>query len=334
MNREELLKAIEDKYEKLGVPVDAMLEGLLHSKPITYWDYIQTDALLGLQIPRTTEPDEMVFIMYHQVNELLFKMILWEIDQVAKSIEISAEKFTKHLMRISRYFDVLCNSFNVMADGMDVEQYLKFRNALTPASGFQSAQYRKVEFASTELINLIDARYRDSIDRNSSFKNAYDHLYWQAAGKNYSTGQKTTLLNLFEKKYMGEFIDFMEDYNDCNLSKKFKQLPKEIQEQIVAHRKNQADNVNITWSSYHDCPFVNKRLVSEYKSINETGWYHGLYRIMVSIAGNAVSNNYPITSNQIAELCKEIDNETGQWYDNRPLEKEADRAIEFVYKNA
>ena len=75
MEREKILKAIEEKYEKLGVPVDAMLEGLLWSTPITYWDYIQTDALLGLQIPRTTQPDEMVFIMYHQVNELLFKMI-------------------------------------------------------------------------------------------------------------------------------------------------------------------------------------------------------------------------------------------------------------------
>ena len=114
----------------------------------------------------------------------------------------------------------------------------------------------------------------------------------------------------------------------------FDRLPKEIQEQIVTHRKNQADNVNITWSSYHDCPFVNKRLVSEYKSINETGWYHGLYRIMVSIAANAIKKSYPITAHEIAELCKEIDNETGQWYDNRPLEKEADRAIEFVYQNA
>lgn len=114
----------------------------------------------------------------------------------------------------------------------------------------------------------------------------------------------------------------------------FDRLPAEIQEQIVAHRKNQADNVNITWTSYHDCPFVNKRLVDEYKSINETGWYHGLYRIMVSIAGNAIKQNYPITAHEIAILCQEIDNETGQWYDNRPLEKEADRAIEFVYQNA
>lgn len=253
MSKEDILKSIEDKYEKLGVPVEAMLEGLLWSKPITYWDYIQTDALLGLQIPRTTQPDEMVFIMYHQVNELLFKMILWEIDQVAKSTEISAEKFTKHLMRISRYFDVLSSSFSVMGEGMDVDQYLKFRNTLTPASGFQSAQYRKIEFASTELINLIDARFRDTIDRNSSFKNAYDHLYWQAAGKNYSTGQKTTLLKLFEKKYMGEFIDFMEDYNDCNLSKKFKQLPEEVQkdEDLIKAMRHYDYTVNVKWVMAH-----------------------------------------------------------------------------------
>ena len=104
MKREEILKAIEEKYDHLGVPVDAMLEGLLWSTPITYWDYIQTDALLGLQTPRTTQPDEMVFIMYHQVNELFFKMILWEIDQVAKSTQITADKFTIHLNRISQVF--------------------------------------------------------------------------------------------------------------------------------------------------------------------------------------------------------------------------------------
>jgi tryptophan 2,3-dioxygenase len=254
MTKDEILKAIEEKYEKLGVPLNTMLEGLLHSTPITYWDYIQTDALLGLQIPRTTEKDEMVFIMYHQVNELLFKMILWEIDQISLSKEvITAEKFAKHLMRISRYFDMLCSSFSVMGEGMDVDQYLKFRNTLAPASGFQSAQYRKIEFASTELINLIDARYRDTIDRNSSFKNAFDHLYWQAAGKNHKTGNKSILIQLFEKKYMGDFIDFMEDYNDCNLSKKFKQLPKEIQqnEELIKAMRHYDYTVNVKWVLAH-----------------------------------------------------------------------------------
>ena len=272
MSKDKLLKAIEDKYKKLGVPLDAMLEGLLWSTPITYWDYIQTDALLGLQIPRTDQPDEMVFIMYHQVNELLFKMILWEIDQVAKTDEVSAEKFAMHLMRISRYFDMLSNSFTVMADGMEREQYLKFRNTLTPASGFQSAQYRKIEFASTELINLIDARYRDSIDRNSPFKNAYDHLYWQAAGKNHTTGEKSVLIKLFDKKYMGDFIDFMEDYNECNLSKKFKQLPEEVQKDatLIEAMRHYDYTVNVKWVLAH-YNAAGKYLGGKEKELEATG---------------------------------------------------------------
>jgi tryptophan 2,3-dioxygenase len=253
MTKDKLLQQIEEKYKKLGVPLNTMLEGLLWSTPTTYWDYIQTDALLGLQIPRTTEKDEMIFIMYHQVNELLFKMILWEIEQVAQSKEITAEKFSMHLARISRYFDMLSNSFSVMQDGMEVEQYLKFRNTLAPASGFQSAQYRKIEFASTELINLIDARFRDTIDRETPFKNAFEHLYWQAAGKNYETGKKSALLNLFENKYMADFIDFMEDYNEINLAKKFKQLPKETQENIdlINAMRHYDHTVNVKWVMAH-----------------------------------------------------------------------------------
>lgn len=253
MERDEILKAIDNKYEELGIPMNAMLEGLLYSKPITYWDYIQTDALLGLQVQRTTLPDEMVFIMYHQVNELLFKMILWEINQVAKVEIVPTEKFVKHLMRISRYFDMLTSSFEIMGDGMDKDQYLQFRNTLTPASGFQSAQYRMIEFASTELINLIDIRFRATIDRNTPFEHAYNHLYWQAAGKNYNTGQKTTLLKRFEEKYMGDFIDFMKDYNTINLALKYKGLPKQDQENIelINAMRHYDHTVNVKWVMGH-----------------------------------------------------------------------------------
>ena len=84
----ELLQQLEDKFGDIGQDLDTHLEGLLHSTPITYWDYIQTDALLELQTQRTNLPDEMVFIMYHQVNELLFKIILWEIQQVSKNLSL------------------------------------------------------------------------------------------------------------------------------------------------------------------------------------------------------------------------------------------------------
>ena len=113
----------------------------------------------------------------------------------------------------------------------------------------------------------------------------------------------------------------------------FDRLPEEMQKTIIQHRKDQMENRTITWTSYYDCPFVNKNLITEYKATTGTGWYHLMYRIMVSIAGNAVKREYPITVQEIVQLCKELDMETGNWYDNRPLDKEAERAIEFVYGN-
>ncbi|WP_308991531.1 tryptophan 2,3-dioxygenase family protein [Mariniflexile litorale] len=244
---------LKEKYEAINQDLEAYLEGLLHSKPINYWDYIQTDALLNLQIQRTVFPDEMVFIMYHQINELLFKMILVEIDQVAKSKALTVELFTSKLMRISRYFDMLTSSFSIMKDGMDVDQYNKFRATLTPASGFQSAQYRKIEFASTELINLIDKRFRDTIDRNSSYENAFEHLYWQAAGKNYKTGKKSYTLTVFEEKYKDEFIRFAQFYSSNNLYSKFKELPKEAKEnkELINAMRHFDYTVNIKWVMAH-----------------------------------------------------------------------------------
>src|SRR5690606_37932066 len=209
----ELTSQLKEKFDNLGQDLDVHLKGLLWSKPITYWDYIQTDVLLNLQTQRTVLPDEMVFIMYHQINELLFKMILWEINQITETEKPSTAFFTERLMRISRYFDMLTTSFDIMGDGMEVTQYMKFRNTLTPASGFQSAQYRIIEFASTDLINLIDYRFRATIDRNTPFEHAFEHLYWQAAGKDHSTGEKSYLIKQFESKYKDGFIRFMKEYN-------------------------------------------------------------------------------------------------------------------------
>jgi len=113
----------------------------------------------------------------------------------------------------------------------------------------------------------------------------------------------------------------------------FDRLPEDMQKMILQHKRDQATNGGISWSSYRDCPFVSKKAANEYKSINESGWYHGMYKLMVSIAGRAVEAKYPITSNEVAQLCREIDMETGNWYANRPLETEAERAIEYIYKN-
>lgn len=250
---DEILDKLEQKFQSINQKTATHLEGLLWSKPITYWDYIQTDALLNLQTQRTTLPDEMVFIMYHQVNELLFKMILWEINQLCHTEKPETVYFTEKLMRISRYFDMLTTSFKIMQDGMEVEQYMKFRNTLTPASGFQSAQYRLIEFASTDLINLIDYRFRASIDRNTPYTHAFEHLYWQAAGKDYQTGEKSYLILEFERKYKKDFLTFMEEYNTINLWRKFKQLPEADQknEDLINAMRHYDYTVNITWVMGH-----------------------------------------------------------------------------------
>jgi tryptophan 2,3-dioxygenase len=251
--REDILKRIDEKYAAINQNPDVHLEGLVHGNPITYWDYILPEALLGLQIQRTTLPAEMVFIMYHQINELLFKMILWEIDQVSRAKTIEAAFFTEKLRRVSRYFDMLSSSFDIMGDGMEKEQYMKFRNTLTPASGFQSAQYRLIEFASTEIINLIDNRFRATIDRNTPIEHAFEHLYWQAAGKDFATGHKNTLLVNFEKKYKQELLLKMEDYNTTNLWTKFQQLPADVQknEALVKAMRHYDYTVNVSWVMAH-----------------------------------------------------------------------------------
>ncbi len=252
-NKVDLLRRIEEKFEAINQNPDTHLEGLVWAKPITYWDYIQTEPLLGLQTQRTTLPDEMVFIMYHQINELIFKMILWEMEQVTNTPEVSAPFFTEKLSRISRYFDMLSSSFKIMQDGMDTEQYLKFRNTLTPASGFQSAQYRLIEFGSTDLINLIDFRFRATIDRETPYSHAYEHLYWQAAGKDHTTGKKNTLITLFEEKYKAMFLGKMEEYNTTNLYAKFKLLPEVERKnpELIKAMRHYDYTVNITWVMAH-----------------------------------------------------------------------------------
>ncbi|MEP3837203.1 MAG: tryptophan 2,3-dioxygenase family protein [Algibacter sp.] len=244
---------LKEKYNAIDQDAEVHLEGLLHSKPINYWEYIQTDALLNLQVQRTVFPDENVFIMYHQVNELLFKMVLSEMSQIAALEHIDTETFTAKIMRISRYFDVLTSSFSIMKDGMDVDQYNKFRTTLTPASGFQSAQYRMVEFASTELINLIDKRFRDNFTIDEDFTNAFEHLYWQAAGKDFKTGKKTYTLSAFEERYKDEIIRFIKHYQDKNLWSKFKTLPKEDQasKDLISAMRHYDYTVNIKWVMAH-----------------------------------------------------------------------------------
>lgn len=115
-------------------------------------------------------------------------------------------------------------------------------------------------------------------------------------------------------------------------------LPPELQKEVILHRqaKLEEGKRDIQWTSYKDCPFVNKRLVTEYKSIARTdgsGRYSMIYKIMTSIACNAIKQKYPITEYEIVDMIRQLDRETSNRYAKRPLNTEASRAIEFAYKN-
>jgi hypothetical protein len=110
-------------------------------------------------------------------------------------------------------------------------------------------------------------------------------------------------------------------------------LPKAIREAILRERANRLTNTDIRWSSYDNCPFVSQKMIDDYNMISGTGWYRKMYQLMVSIAASAVRMNYPITPKEIAILCRQLDQQTGNWYKSRPLEKEADRALEYVMRN-
>lgn len=111
-------------------------------------------------------------------------------------------------------------------------------------------------------------------------------------------------------------------------------LPEELQKKVIEYRMGRLENVDYRWSSYRDCPFFPRKLAAEYRTISSTGWYHTMYRIMVAIALKAISKGYPITVSEISQLCREFDRDTGNWYENRPFELEANSALRYAYKNA
>ena len=112
MDKEMIILDIENKYQELGENSESYLKGLLHAKPINYWDYIEVDTLLSLQKPRTNFKDEEIFIMYHQITELYLKMMVHEIKQlVSESFE--EPMWIEKLDRINRYTHMLINSFDV-----------------------------------------------------------------------------------------------------------------------------------------------------------------------------------------------------------------------------
>src|SRR5258707_8036970 len=200
---QEQIQKLRQKYAAMGQDLSSYLDGLLYSDYLTYWDYIHLDTLLSLQTPKTHFPDEKVFIIYHQITELYFNLILWEIEQMVDHPQLDEKFFCSRLDRVINYFRQLVNSFGVMVDGMDRDQFLKFRMSLLPASGFQSGQYRMIEICSTDLINLVNIAEREQVT-NDKIELQLEKLYWRSGATELATGKKTLTLQQFEVKYMDQ----------------------------------------------------------------------------------------------------------------------------------
>jgi hypothetical protein len=115
-------------------------------------------------------------------------------------------------------------------------------------------------------------------------------------------------------------------------------LPEAIASEVKKFRKNSLENnrKEYSWTNYENCPFVHKGAVDEYRAIvynRATGRYHGLYRLMVSIASIAIKKGYPISPVELESLVREIDDSIDGRYKKRKISVEVDRALEFVYAN-
>ncbi|RCK45638.1 tryptophan 2,3-dioxygenase [Thalassospira profundimaris] len=129
-------------------PYDPSVEGAEteFSGKMSYGDYLSLDAILTAQHPKSDAHDEMLFIIQHQTSELWMKLAIREID-AARTVmrEGQLQPAFKMLARVSRIFEQLNNAWDVLRT-MTPSDYTTFRDALGPSSGFQSWQYRMIEF--------------------------------------------------------------------------------------------------------------------------------------------------------------------------------------------
>src|SRR5437764_1733618 len=115
---------------------------------VTYSSYLKIDDLLSLQQPRSEgpEPDEMLFIVIHQVYELWFKELLHEFDRVRRLLEDDEPHRAQHILkRILTILKVMVAQLDIL-ETMTPLEFLSFRERLDAASGFQSDQFRQIEF--------------------------------------------------------------------------------------------------------------------------------------------------------------------------------------------
>jgi tryptophan 2,3-dioxygenase len=146
----------EGRERRFGRLTEQAEEGLL-----TYGGYLRVPELLSLQQLRSDPPvhDELLFIVVHQAYELWFKQVLFELEATRDAMSTDHPERARHLLaRVHAIERVLIDHLEVLQT-MTPQDFLEFRAVLTPASGFQSAQFRELEF----LSGLRDERFLEDM---------------------------------------------------------------------------------------------------------------------------------------------------------------------------
>jgi tryptophan 2,3-dioxygenase len=147
-----------------------------------------------------------------------------------------------------------------MIEGMEREQFLKFRMSLLPASGFQSGQYREIEIYSTDFINLVVKDKRTNFDSESSIREMIEHIYWKEGATEVESGKKTLTLTQFEDKYLESFISLGENCKKNNLWQVYLTLNKEDQENELVKAVLRTNDININVN----CPLAHYKSAVRY----------------------------------------------------------------------
>ena len=257
MNKSELIESqinkLEEKFKDSGQDLSSYLDGLLYQRYLTYWDYIHLDTLLSIQVPKTHFPDEEIFIMYHQITELYFKLILHEEKQLVEDESQELDFFVDKISRINSYYKALISSFSIMIKGMNREQFLRYRMALLPASGFQSVQYRMIELYATPLENLVHHTERADFNVENEIEELYEHIYWKKGATDVTTGEKTLTLKQFEYRYTPRLLRIANQVKHTTIYSKYLNLPSEVKgnKELIKALKDLDVNANVNWPLVH-----------------------------------------------------------------------------------
>jgi tryptophan 2,3-dioxygenase len=150
---------------------------------VTYGNYLKVDELLALQQPRSEGPehDELLFIVIHQVYELWFKELLHELDQVMRLLKADDTPRAQHtLKRILTILKVLVAQLDIL-ETMTPREFLTFRERLQAASGFQSDQFRQIEFVLGRKSEAAVARFRAGGRAHTALQRRYtEATVWDA----------------------------------------------------------------------------------------------------------------------------------------------------------